>query len=249
MVNGYLFNPYGVRACNPIYFGDLNLEIKKGFGTYCQGEKYERNFCLALLYNNCVELVNLFIVGMCDTPMAGYGEPIVSYKFNRVDMNIPAYGEELEDVEIMKTEVVGAKITYVLGSQGEYVVVYARYATPSPYGYGPTVVDVARRGIYPTDAVIKRFKVVGPNHAEVLDSWSCSGYGCRDIEDVFRKMCASGASTSTLLVLQPSGAEEHKDKEVTSPEATAILTWPHRSYPYLTIFPFSLLLKRRRKKQ
>jgi hypothetical protein len=187
---GYLYNPYGVK-CIPTYFGDLNLEIKKGFGTYCQGEKYERNFCLALLYNNCVELVNLFIVGMCNIPMAGYGEPIVSYRFNRVDMYIPAYGEELEDVEIMKTEVVGAKITYVLGSQGEYVVVYARYATPSPYGYGPTVVDVARRGIYPTDAVIKRFRVVDPNHAEVLDSWSCSGYGCRDIENAFRKICTN----------------------------------------------------------
>jgi len=246
---GYLYNPYGVK-CIPTYFGDLNLEIKKGFGTYCQGETYDRNFCLALLYNNCLELVNLFIVGMCDTPMAGYGEPIVSYRFNRVDMYIPAYGEEFEDVEIMKTEVVGAKITYVLGrGGGEYVVVYARYGTPSPYGYGPTVVDVARRGIYPTDAVIKRFRVVDPNHAEVLDSWSCSGYGCRDIEDAFRKMCAGGASTSTSLVLPQPSNEERKDQETTSPEAPAILTWPHRSYPYLTIFPFSLLLKRKRKKQ
>jgi len=246
---GYLYNPYGVK-CIPTYFGDLNLEIKKGFGTYCQGETYEKYFCLTLYENNCLELVNLFIVGMCDTPMAGYGEPIVSYRFNRVDMYIPAYGEEFEDVEIMKTEVVGAKITYVLGSQGEYVVVYARYGTPSPYGYGPTVVDVARRGIYPTDAVIKRFRVIDPNHAEVLDSWSCSGYGCRDIEDAFRKMCAGGASTSTSLVLpQTNNIEEHKGQETTSPEAPAILTWPHRSYPYLTIFPFSLLLKRKRKKQ
>jgi len=36
VINAYLFNPYGVRGCYPVYFGDLNLEIKKGFGTYCQ---------------------------------------------------------------------------------------------------------------------------------------------------------------------------------------------------------------------
>jgi hypothetical protein len=176
MVSRYLFNPYGMRACYPAYFGDLNLDIKKEFGTYCQGEVEKRNFCLTLYYNNCLELVNVFIVGMCDTPTAGYGEPITGY-----------YGT-----------VVGAKLTYVLGSTGEYVVIYARYSTPSPYGYGPTVIDEARRGIYPTNAIIKRFRVIDPNHAEVLDSWTCSGYECRDIEDVFRKICAGErVNTST----------------------------------------------------
>jgi len=301
---GYLYNPYGV-SCYPSYLGDLNLEIKKGFGTYCQGETYERNFCLTLYYNNCLELVNLFIVGMCDTPMAGYGEPIINIKYGMpaldqgsrmIKIYVPSSGETI-DAEIYRNEygetiiyipgsgktlkaevyhdmygqpiiyipgsgktirpeiyyeeVVGAKITYVLGSQGEYVVVYARYATPSPYGYGPTVVDVASRGIYPTDAVIKRFKVVDPNHAEVLDSWTCSGYGCRDIEDAFRKMCAGGvANTSALSALpQSSNTEEHKSQESVSSQAPIISSWPHRSYPYLIIFPFSLLLKRKRKKQ
>jgi hypothetical protein len=167
-ISGHLFNPYGVMNCYPSYFGDPNLEIKKGFGTYCQGETYERNFCLTLYVNNCLELVDLHKVGMCNNPWGAYGEPITGYG-----------------------TVVGAKLTYVL-PPSEYVVVYARYDTPSPYGYGPTVVDVARRGIYPAAAVIKRFKVVDPNHAEVLDSWSCNGYGCRDIEDAFRKMCAGG---------------------------------------------------------
>jgi hypothetical protein len=296
---GYLLNPYGV-SCYPSYLGDLNLEIKKGFGTYCQGEKYERNFCLTLYYNNCLELVNLFIVGMC-TPMAGYGEPIINTKYGvpaldqgskMVKIYVPSSGETI-DAEIYRNEygetiiyipgsgktlkaeiyhdmygqpiiyipgsgktirpeiyyeeVVGAKITYVL-PPGEYVIVYARYSTPSPYGYGPTVVDVAMRGIYPTDAVIKRFRVVDPNHAEVLDSWSCSGYGCRDIEVVFRKMCAGGGASASVLPAppQPSNTEEHKSQESNPSEAPAISSWPHRSYPYLTIFPFSLLLKRKK---
>jgi len=179
VINAYLFNPYGTMICYPVYFGDLKLDIKKGFGTYCHGEVEKRNFCLTLYYNNCLELVDVFIVGMCDTPMAGYGEPITGYG-----------------------TVVGAKLTYVLGSTGEYVVVYARYDTPSPYGHGPTIIDEARRGIYPMSAVIKRFKVIDPNHAEVLDSWTCSGYECRDIEDAFRKICTGErANTSTSLTL------------------------------------------------
>jgi hypothetical protein len=223
-ISGYLFNLYGVRNCYPSYFGDLNLEIKKGFGTYCQGETYEKYFCLALYENNCLELVELHTIRDCINPWAAYGEPITGYG-----------------------TVVGAKLTYVL-PPGEYVIAYARYATPSPYGYGPTVVDVAMRGIYPTDAVIKRFRVVDPNHAEVLDSWSCSGHGCRDIEVAFRKTCAGGgASTSALPAPpQPSNTEEHKSQESNPSEAPAISSWPHRSYPYFVVFPFLLLLKRRK---
>jgi len=215
VINAYLFNPYGVRKCYPVYFGDLNLEIKKGFGTYCQGEVEKRNFCLALAINNCLEHVDVFIVGMCDTPMAGYGEPIESYRFTTADIYLPGEEETFEDAEIVQREVVGARLTYVLGSTGEYVVVYARYDTPSPYGHGPTVIDEARRGIYPTNAVIKRFKVIDPDHAEVLDSWTCSGYECRNIEDAFRKICAGEkANTSTSPTLsQQNNAEEHKDQE------------------------------------
>jgi len=223
-ISGYLFNLYGVRNCYPSYFGDLNLEIKKGFGTYCQGETYEKYFCLALYENNCLELVELHTIRDCINPWAAYGEPITGYG-----------------------TVVGAKLTYVL-PPGEYVIAYARYSTPSSYGYGPTVVDVARRGIYPMDAVIKRFRVVDSNRAEVIDSWACSGYGCRDIEDTFRKMCAGGgASTSALPALpQSSNTEEHKGQDVTSPEPPVISSWPHRSYPYLIIFPFLQLIKKRK---
>ena len=219
----YLYNPYNVRDCVPTYFGDLNLKIEKEkeFGKYCKGESY---FCLTLFENNCLELVELHTTRDCINPWAAYGEPFTSHE-----------------------GVVGTKLTYVL-LPGEYVIAYARYSTPSPYGYGPTVVDVAMRGIYPTDAVIKRFRVVDPNHAEVLDSWSCSGHGCRDIEAVFRKMCAGGgASTSALPAPpQPSNTEEHKSQESNPSEAPAISSWPHRSYPYLIIFPFLLLLKRRK---
>jgi len=223
-ISGYLFNLYGVMNCYPSYFGDLNLEIKKGFGTYCQGETYEKYFCLALYENNCLELVELHTIRDCINPWAAYGEPITGYG-----------------------TVVGAKLTYVL-PPGEYVIAYARYSTPSSYGYGPTVVDVARRGIYPMDAVIKRFRVVDSNRAEVIDSWACSGYGCRDIEDTFRKMCAGGgASTSALPALpQSSNTEEHKSQESVSSEAPAISSWPHRSYPYLIIFPFLQLIKKRK---
>jgi hypothetical protein len=222
-ISGYLFNLYGVRNCYPSYFGDLNLEIKKGFGTYCQGETYEKYFCLALYENNCLELVELHTIRDCINPWAAYGEPITGYG-----------------------TVVGAKLTYVL-PPGDYVIAYARYSTPLPYGYGPTVVDVAMRGIYPTDAVIKRFRVVDSNRAEVIDSWACSGYGCRDIEDAFRKMCAGDASTSALPALpQSSNTEEHKGQDVTSPEPPVISSWPHRSYPYLIIFPFLQLIKKRK---
>jgi len=214
-ISGCLFNPYGMRKCYPVYFGDLNLDIKKGFGTYCQGEVEKRNFCLTLYYNNCLEHVDVFIVGMCDTPMAGYGEPITGYG-----------------------TVVGAKITYVLGSTGEYVAIYARYSTPSPYGYGPTVIDEARRGIYPTNAVIKRFKVLDPNHAEVPDSWTCSGYECRNIEDAFRKICTSeGFNTSTSHVsAQPTNIEEHKESDETSQQTFTIASWSYPSYFYFVFF-------------
>jgi hypothetical protein len=169
----YLYNPYGVRDCIPTYFGDLNLKIEKEkeFAKYCQGESY---FCLTLFENDCLELVELHTTRDCINPWAAYGETFTSQE-----------------------GVVGAKLTYVL-PPGEYVLVYARYSTPSPYGYGPTVVDVARRSIYPTDAVIKRFRVVDPNHAEVIDSWTCSSYGCRDIEDAFRKMCASETTVTSV---------------------------------------------------
>jgi len=193
VINAYLFNPYGTMACYPAYFGDLNLDIKKGFGTYCQGEVEKRNFCLAFTINNCLEKVDVFTAGKCNEFWGAYGEPIESYRFTTADIYLPGEGETFEDAEIMQREVVGARLTYVLGSTGEYVIVYARYDTPSPYGHGPTVIDEARRGIYPTNAVIKRFKVIDPNHAEVLDSWTCNGYECRNIEDAFRKICGTYA--------------------------------------------------------
>ena len=108
-----------MRECYPIYFGDLNLDIKKGFGTYCQGEVENRNFCLAFAINNCLEDVDVFIVGMCDIPMAGYGEPIESYRFTTADIYLPGEGETFEDAEIVQREVVGERLTYVLGSTGD----------------------------------------------------------------------------------------------------------------------------------
>jgi len=153
----------------------------------------KRNFCLAFTINNCLELVDVFTAGKCNEFWGAYGEPIESYRFTTADIYLPGEGETFEDAEIVQREVVGARLTYVLGSTGEYVIVYARYDTPSPYGHGPTVIDEARRGIYPTNAVIKRFKVIDPNHAEVLDSWTCNGYECRNIEDAFRKICGTYA--------------------------------------------------------
>ena len=216
VINAYLFNPYGMN-CYPVYFGDLNLDIKKGFGTYCQGEVERRNFCLAFAINNCLEHVDIFTAGKCNEFWGAYGEPIESFRSTTADIYLPGEGEVFEDAEIVQRGVVGAKLTYVLGSTGEYVVVYARYDTPSPYGHGPTVIDEARRGIYPTNAVIKRFKIIDPDHAEVLDSWTCSDYECRNIEDAFRKICAGERiNTSTSLTSpQQNNAEEHKDQETT----------------------------------
>jgi len=222
-ISGCLFNPYGMRVCYPAYFGDLNLDIKKGFGTYCQGEVEKRNFCLTFFINNCLELVDVYTAGKCNEFWSAYGEPITGYG-----------------------TVVGAKLTYVLGSTGEYVVVYARYDTPSPYGHGPTVIDEARRGVYPMNAVIKRFKVIDPDHAEVLDTWTCSGYECRNIEDAFRKICTGEkVNTSTSHVTQPTNIEEHKESEATSQQTFTIASWSYPSFFYFIFFPFYHYLRRK----
>jgi len=42
------------------------LEIRKGFGTLCQGERAEKYFCLKLIYNTLFEKAEVYAAGTCE---------------------------------------------------------------------------------------------------------------------------------------------------------------------------------------
>lgn len=77
--------------------------------------------------------------------------------------------------------VIGTSCMYVLPPGKTYIIAYER------------------RGANPLIKV-KKFKVVDPDHAEVLDEWSCEGYYCIapdfsgfiDVNDVVKRMCKGG---------------------------------------------------------
>jgi hypothetical protein len=77
--------------------------------------------------------------------------------------------------------VVGTTCMYVLPPGKTYVIAYER------------------RGANPLIKV-KKFRVTDPDHAEVLEEWSCEGYQCLapdfsgfiDVNDVVKRMCEGG---------------------------------------------------------
>jgi len=77
--------------------------------------------------------------------------------------------------------VVGTACTYVLPPGKTYVIAYERRS-------GNPLIKV------------KKFRVIDPDHAEVLEEWSCEGYQCIapdfsgfiDVKDVVKRMCEGG---------------------------------------------------------
>ena len=77
--------------------------------------------------------------------------------------------------------VVGTACMYVLPPGKTYVIAYERS------GANPTI-------------KVKKFRVIDPDHAEVLEEWSCEGYQCIapdfsgfiDVKDVVKRMCEGG---------------------------------------------------------
>jgi hypothetical protein len=76
---------------------------------------------------------------------------------------------------------IGASCMYVLPPGKTYVIAYER------------------RGTNPLIKV-KKFRVIDPDHAEVLEEWGCEGYQCIapdfsgfiDVKDVVKRMCEGG---------------------------------------------------------
>ena len=102
----------------------------------------------------------------------------------------------------------GTSMMYVL-PPGEYLVAYARYITPlceealacslqiyiSKHGLDAaksvrldSVTDLALLDIYPVEAIIKKFKVLDADHAEVTDTWTCHGNECEEILYAINRM-------------------------------------------------------------
>ena len=77
--------------------------------------------------------------------------------------------------------VIGNSCMYVLPPGKTYIIAYER------------------RGANPLIKV-KKFKVVDPDHTEVLEEWSCEGYYCIapdfsgfiDVDDIVKRMCKGG---------------------------------------------------------
>jgi hypothetical protein len=84
-------------------------------------------------------------------------------------------------VPVEDAPVVGTSCMYVLPPGKTYVIAYER------------------RGANPLIKV-KKFRVTDPDHAEVLEEWSCEGYQCIapdfsgfiDVDDVVKRMCEGG---------------------------------------------------------
>jgi len=76
---------------------------------------------------------------------------------------------------------IGASCMYVLPPGKTYVIAYERR------GGNPLI-------------KVKKFRVIDPDHAEVLEEWSCEGYQCIapdfsgfiDVKDVVKRMCEGG---------------------------------------------------------
>jgi hypothetical protein len=66
---------YGrVRIPQPI---NPPLEIRKGFGTLCQGERAEKYFCLKLVYNTLFERAEVYAAGTCEK-LAPFSLPAIT---------------------------------------------------------------------------------------------------------------------------------------------------------------------------
>jgi len=139
------------------------LEIKKGFGTYCQGEVWKKHFCLTFIYNTLFESVWVYIAGNCE-PIAPFSLPVMVVS---------------PKAQLATT---GNVDEYALTS-GTYVAIYAQFSLVSP----PQ--DLLSSSCPPVKAVIKKFQVIDANNVKELDAWSCNYNECKNIHDVLSKMC------------------------------------------------------------
>jgi len=171
-------------SCNPSYLGSMDFKIEKSSDHKGLCENY---FCLKLAYNPCLEAISAFKAGHHSAPVFGFKEQLRASPDG---------------------DVIGTSIMYVL-PPGEYLVAYARYITPlceealacslqiyiSKHGSDAakslrldSVVDLALLDIYPVEAIIKKFKVLDADHAEVTDTWTCHGNECEEILYAINRM-------------------------------------------------------------
>lgn len=171
-------------SCNPSYLGSMDFKIEKSSDHKGLCENY---FCLKLAYNPCLEVISAFKAGHHSVPVFGFKEQLRASPDG---------------------EVIGTSMMYVL-PPGEYLVAYARYITPlceeaiacslqiyiSKHGSDAakslrldSVVDLALLDIYPVEAIIRKFRVLDADHAEVTDTWTCHGNECEEILYAINRM-------------------------------------------------------------